>query len=51
MACLLTDTAPLDEALGQLTRIEFQTGAAYRPLDDILLHLSCRNHGSQWLSH
>lgn len=39
MACLLTDTAPLGEAYGQLSRIEFQTGDAYRPLDDVLLHL------------
>ena len=39
IACLLTDTAPLAENLGRLVRIEFQTGDAYRPLDDILLHL------------
>ena len=39
MVCLLTDTAPLAERLGRITRIEFQTGEAYRPLDDILLHL------------
>ncbi len=39
MGCLLTDTAPLGEAFGQVSQIEFQTGDAYRPLDDILLHL------------
>ena len=42
MVCLLTDTAPFAEHLGRLTRIEFQTGDAYRPLDDILLHLNSR---------
>ena len=39
MACLLTDTAPLAETFGRLTRIEFQTGDAFRPVDDLLLHL------------
>ena len=39
MVCLPTDTTPFAERLGRLTRIEFQTGDAYRPLDDILLHL------------
>jgi hypothetical protein len=39
IACLLTDTPPLAETFGRLTRIEFQTGDAFRPLDDLLLHL------------